>query len=411
MIDLSRGEARELAVAAQGLAWDRDEQANKRAVLETVRHLGCVQIDTISVVARSHYLVLWSRLGHYDPRWLDELLSPDRALFEYWAHAASLIPVELYPYFRRRMLRYHTDGWAGQNNWAIDNKHVLDDIRNAIRTHGPISSSHFEREDRDQPVQPWSWWGGKPANRGLDFLWSTGELAIERRVNFQRHYDLTERVLAAWHTEELPDPDHEQNVLARIAVRAQGVAFPRGINDYFRTRWGVRGESGRKPEQILQKLAEAGELIPVTVEHLGPGYVSTQNQALLERVRSGDRAQRTTLLSPFDNLIWDRGRTSSLFDFDYRLECYTPAPKRIYGYFTMPILHGSRLIGRLEPKVDRRRSIFHVQSFHLEPGIKLDESCAAAIATTIWDFARFNGAVEVRAHGAPSILAEALALA
>ncbi len=408
MITLSRDEARELAVAAQGLARPPSEPASKERVLATVRHLGAVQIDTIAVVARSHYLVLWSRLGRYDPDWLDELLHPDRAVFEYWAHAASIVPIELFPYFRRRMRAYRR-AYLDEHPWSREHAHVIDEVRRAVVERGPLGASHFPAPEGNGRAEPWAWYGNKPTNRALDILWSAGELMVHRRHNFQRIYDLAERVHPAARDEDLPPEDEERGALAHRAALAMGVVLPRWLNDYFRTRWGTRGTKGPGPEAILRDLADRGRLVPVTVEELGKGYVAAEHAALLEEVRQGERAEHVTLLSPFDSLIWDRRRTLDLFDFDYRIECYTPAPKRRYGYYVMPILYRGRLVGRLDPKVDRRRGELIVRSLHLEPGVEPDEPLIAALQATLFDFAAFHGAETISVEAAPPWAASALA--
>lgn len=402
MIELSRDEARELAVAAQGLAWPDDGPATKDAMRATIQRLACIQIDTIHVVARSQYIVLWSRLGQYDQDVADELLHPDREVFEYWAHAASVIADDLRPYFRSRMEHYRAAYYA--HPWTQENRHVVEQVLHAVREHGPLRSTHFKAPERDGPVPEWAWYGGKPTNRALDLLWSTGELAVHRRENFQRFYDLPERVYPDWHEMETPSPEEERRVLAERAVRAMGVCLPRWLNDYFRTKWGVRGHPGPPPAEILDELAEAGRLIPVQIEDLGAGFVAAEHAALLDDVRQGARATRTTLLSPFDNLIWDRQRLLELFDFEYRIEVYTPAAKRRYGYFNLPILHRGRLIGRLDPKADRRAGELIVKSLHLEPGVQVDPAMTEAVRDTLDRFARFNRCTTVRIES----MAEAL---
>lgn len=407
-IRLSREEARALMIFAQGLGGPPAGGATKEDVRRMVRRLGCVQIDTISVVARSQYLVLWSRLGQYDPRWLDELLYPDRVVFEYWAHAASIIPLELYPYFRRRMREYRVrHRW--HHDWLEENAEVVAQVRAAVRERGPVSSSHFARPEQG-PVPAWSWWGGKPANRALDILWSTGELGIARRVNFQRHYDLAERLYGPLHSDELPTLEDERAALAGVAVQALGVCSPRWLNDYFRTRWGARGTATPGPARILEELEASGAVRPVEIDMVGPAYLAVENLDLLERVRAGARPGHTTFLSPFDPLIWDRARARELFDFEYTIECYTPAPKRTYGYYNMAILYDGKLVGRLDPKVDRKTRVFSVKSFHLEPGVALDEGLAGALRGAIEDFAAFNGADRLDLTTVPR-LAEAVGVA
>ncbi|MGA7671480.1 MAG: crosslink repair DNA glycosylase YcaQ family protein [Nitrolancea sp.] len=397
-VRISKDEAKALAVIAQGLDEPISEPPSKSVIMEIIRRIGCLQIDTISVVARSHYLVLWSRLGQYDSDLVDELHHPDRMLFEYWGHAASLLPAELFPYFRRRMQQRKIKHMDSEDSWAIENQEIISQVLDAVRLHGPISSSHFERVEAVEPVAAWSWWGGKPENQALDLLWTTGALAIHRRVNFQRHYDLIGRVFPEHVTSELPSETDEERTLAMKALDAMGIGFLAGINDYFRTKWGAR------TRRILADLAQGNEIFGVEIEDLGLAYVTESNRSLLEDVRAGRRPTRTTLLSPFDNLIWERQRTEKLFDFEYRLECYTPAPKRKYGYYNLPILDRGRLIGRLDPKVDRRERVLYLRSVHVEPGIKFDDEISERLQETLRDFAAFNDASTIVVQAGPKKL-------
>ncbi len=400
-MQITRDEAAALAVIAQGLDEPARRPVTKEQLHQVIRRIGCLQIDTISVVARSHYLVLWSRVGQYDMGLLDELHHPDRSLFEYWAHAASLIPAELFPYFRRRMQARRADHLEEETSWAVENQELFDDVVAAVRQHGPISSSHFERPNSDEPVAAWSWWGGKPANRALDLLWSSGVLAIHRRVNFQRYYELTERLFPEHVASDLPCEAEEEHILATRAIEAMGVGFPQGINDYFRTKWGTRTRT------LLRELEDEGVIFSVTVDGLGTAYMSERSRPLLEEVQAGRRPKRTTLLSPFDNLIWERHRTEKLFDFEYRLECYTPAEKRKYGYFTLPILDRGQLIGRVDPKVDRREKILYLRSVHIEDGVRLGSQRVARITRALRDFARFNEAATVVVQSGPREIEQA----
>lgn len=405
MITLTRDEASELAVAAQGLAEPPPPPTWERA-LATVRQLSCIQIDTIHVVARSHYLVLWSRLGNYHPAWLDQMLDPHRHVFEYWAHAASIVARELFPYFRSRMEQLR-QRWLHEHPWSQEHAHILDHVRQAVTVYGPLGSTHFTAPERDGPVDPWAWYGGKPTNRALDYLWTAGELSVVRRVNFQRIFDLTERVFPEECAADPVDPLEERRVLAHRAVRAMGVTLPRWLNDYFRTKWGVRGHPGPGPNEVMAMLAAEGTLVPVTVEEQGEGYIAAEHLPLLEAIRQGARATHITLLSPFDNLIWDRERVRALFDFDYRLECYTPAAKRIYGYYTMPILYRGRLIGRIEPKAERKHGLLRLKSVHLEPSAPPLAELAETLRPMLRSFATFNGASQIVVEAAPGELIEA----
>lgn len=411
MIRLSLDQARELAVAAQGLANPPDKPPTHRRMTNMVRRLGCIQLDTIHVVARSHYLTAWSRLGPYDQNQLDGLLYPRRQLFEYWGHAASLISIDLYPYFLRRMAHYRREYLDHAQGWGAGNGELVAKVLRAVTDHGPIDSGHFEAPERDEPLKPWAWYGGKPTNEALDVLWMAGALGIERRINFRRSYDLVERLFPQWSLNDLPTMDEEVRTLALRAALAMGVVAPRWLNDYFRTKWGVRTQEYRdvKPDEVLTCLAEAGHLLPVEIECLGPAYIPAEHKTLLNRIRRGHTARHVTLLSPFDNLIWDRKRTQELFNFTYLTEIYVPQPKRVYGYFTLPILANGRLIGRVDPKADRKARVLILHAIHLEPDAPPVDEVAELLRPALRSFAEFNGCDDIVIERAPEGLAELLA--
>lgn len=389
---LNRDEARLLAVHAQGL--DRRpvfrNGPSKAQILETIRALGCIQLDTISVISRTHETVLWSRLGPYDPALLAELHYPDGALIEYWVHAAALVPTEFFPYLRRRMVFY-----AEQDAWAREHADVLARVRDRIQEGGPLASRAFERGEGPRP-DPWTWWGGKPERRALDALWSAGDLVVLKRDGFQRTYELTERVLPGAREAPLPTEAEQRRWFVARALRALGVATPRWTADYF--RGGSRPHvPPREAAAELTAMAAEGLACPVVVEGLDErAWLAPAEAAHLAELRAGRRRPTlTTLLSPFDNLVWHRGRTAALFGFDYRLESYTPAPKRRYGYYTLPILHRGRLVGRLDPSYDRRGRVLTVKALHLEPGTRADDRLALALAGALWDLCGFLGGSEV----------------
>jgi uncharacterized protein YcaQ len=396
MLELSLREARRLMIGAQLLAGPTPKRPTKQLMLDTIRHLGAVQIDSISVVARSHHIVLWSRLGNHPPEWLDELLGQDRAIFEYWAHAAAFVPIELYPYFRRAMLSYMDSGgnrwseWAHQ--WIRENQHVFDHVVEHITHNGPVSSSSFDAPEGTKRAEAWAWYGNKPTNRALDFLWTMGVLMIHRREKFQRWYDLRERVHPTWTDDALPSLEEERLTLASISVQAMGVTTARWLSDYFRTNWGAKAIPGYDAKGVLERLVEQGQAVHARVAGISdPAYVSVP---LLERRIP---MSRTTLLSPFDSLIWDRRRTEAMFDFPLRLEAYTPAEKRQYGYFSLPILYRDRLVGRLDPKADRKARVLIVKALHLEPWFvsKDDERFYAALHAALESFRDFNDCDEI----------------
>ncbi len=382
---LSRTAAQALMVAAQGLDRRPGRPAGKADVLETVRRLGALQIDTIHVVARSPYLVLWSRLGDYRPAWLDELLA-EGALFEYWAHEACFLPIEDYPLYRHRMIDPGSLGWRAHRRWVAEHREEVERVLARIREGGAVRSADFER----QGGRGSGWWDWKPEKQALEALLAMGEVMIARRESFQRVYDLRERVLPAWDDARLLPREEARRALALKAVRALGVTTARWVSDYFRTR-------KEDPRSLLEALAGEGALVRAEVEGWnGPAYIHAENAPLAEAAAAGAlRAELTTLLSPFDPLVWDRARTREAFGFDFRLECYTPAPKRRYGYFALPILHRGALVGRLDPKAHRAERRFEVRGLHLEPGVPMTDELVADLAGALRDCAAWHGTPEV----------------
>ena len=380
--------ARNMMLAAQGLDHPPAATAVKADVLEAIRRMYLLQIDTINVVARSPYLVLWSRLGDYQPAWLDELLA-EGALFEYWAHAMCFIPIEDYGLYRRRMLdaiqkKVWPYKWAVK--WAQDHSKVMKKVRAHLRKNGAVRSAEFENESHT----PGGWWNWKEEKDALETLLLTGEVMVARRQNFQRVYDLRERLLPGWDDAALPSSEELQRTLALRAVRALGIASPSWVPDYFR-------EPKKGMPKHLEAFAREGLLLQVDVKGLdGPAYVHPDHNGLIERALSGDlEPTLTTLLSPFDPLVWDRSRALELFDFDYKIECYTPAARRRYGYFTLPILHRGELIGRLDPKAHRADGLFEVKALHLEPGVQVTKKLVRDLASALHRLADWHGTPEI----------------
>ncbi len=394
-LQLTRADAQRIAVTAQAL--DRQPaNPSKADLLALVRQLGCVQIDTIHVVARSPYLVLWSRLGDYEPHWLDELLYPDRQVFEYWAHAASIIPIEHWPLLRAAMLRHSGGeiGWWAQ--WRVENAPLLTEVLDEIRRRGPLGAADFAAPPGHRSG---GWWDWKPAKRALDALWSSGDLMIERRVNFHRRYELRERLLPTWDDAQLPSETERRRRLADIALRAMGIATTRQLADYFRQPQAGLGT-------VLEEFVAEGNAVRVHVaDWATPAYIHHSHwPAAMEAP-----LEHTTLLSPFDNLVWDRERTRALWGFDYTLECYVPEPKRQYGYFTLPILRRGQLIGRLDPKAERKAGIFRVKALYLEPNVVVDEGLLVDVAGALRACARWHKTPNVVIERTePAALAEPL---
>jgi hypothetical protein len=378
---LSQDAVRGLMIAAQGLDDAPRPLATKAAVRAIIRQMHMLQIDSINVVARSPYLVLWSRLGDYDPRWLDEALA-EGALFEFWSHAACFLPIEDYPLYR-------PGNWfisERARKWLGDNASIAESVLNHIRANGETRASDFERTDGQKS----GWFNWKEEKIALEFLFYAGELMIRKRHNFQRIYDLRERVLAD--LEKLADVSeaaaHEQFVANTI--QALGVTKAEWIADYFRLK-------KADANAALRRLEKQDRVMTVAVEGWDkPGYVHPDNLKRVEAAIAGDIPRsKTTFLSPFDPLVWDRARALNLFGFDYKIEVYTPAPKRKYGYFTLPILYDNRLIGRLDPKAHRNEGLFEVRALHLEPGVVVDDRLAAEVKAALKACAVWHGTPKV----------------
>jgi uncharacterized protein YcaQ len=386
MKPLSLDAVRGLMIAAQGLHDRPQPRPTKKAVRSIIRQMHVLQIDTINVVARSPYLVLWSRLGDYNPRWLEELLA-EGALFEYWSHAACFLPIEEYPLYRPLY-----ESWIGgrAHQWLDEHRRVAKRVLDHIRLNGETRSSDFERTDG----QKGSWWNWKDEKVALEYLFLAGDLMVRKRHNFQRIYDLRERVLAG--VEALPDASvdaspadaHDQFVLNTI--QALGVTKAEWIADYFRL-------SKTDTKAALQRLEKQGRLMTVEVAGWKAlGYIHPGNRKQVEAAAKGEiPSSKTTFLSPFDPLVWDRARALDLFGFDYKIEVYTPAPKRKYGYFTLPILYNNALIGRIDPKVHRKEGIFEVKALHFEPGVVVDDALVAEVKSALQACAAWHKAPQV----------------
>ena len=361
---LSAAEARRLALAAQGFGRARPAEGtvSTRDVLRTIRRLGLVQIDSVNVLVRSHYLPLYSRLGPYDRAWLDEVAygGRRRRLYEYWGHEASLLPVETQPLLRWRMQRAKNgDGlWGSVARFGRERRRFCSSILAEIRERGPLGVSEIAAAGGRRG----GWWGWSEGKLALEWLFWTGQVTTHaRRGSFERIYDLTERALpAAVVDAPTPTTPEAQRELLRIALRALGVATERDLRDYFRL--GVADTRAR-----LAELVEAGECLPVQVESWrGPAYLASD-------ARVPRRIEACALLSPFDSLVWFRERLQRLFAFHYRIEIYTPAHKRRHGYYVLPFLLGDRLVARVDLKSDRAAGVLRTVSTHLEPTVDAAE--------------------------------------
>ncbi|MGN5098915.1 winged helix-turn-helix domain-containing protein [Aeromonas veronii] len=392
---LSLQDARHLQLAAQGLLAPRRSKATPADLLATIRRMALLQIDTISVVARSPYLVLFSRLGQYEPRWLEQLLA-DGEIFEYWAHEACFVPREDYRLLRHRMLDPAAMGWKFSANWLAAHQQEIGQLIERIRQHGPVRAADFERTTGKGN----GWWDWKPEKRHLEVLFTSGQLMVRERRNFQRVYDLAERVIPEWSDQrDLPSVEQAQRDMVRASCRALGLVKTGWVADYYRLRRG-------KYDALLHQLADEGELLPIRVEGGQHGaFVHASLADELARAQAGTlKATHTTILSPFDPLVWDRKRASELFNFDYRIECYTPAPKRQYGYFVLPLLHRGKLVGRMDAKAHRQQGIFEIKSLYLEAGVRVTRTLAQDLAKALQKLADWHQTPQLRYGAIPANL-------
>ncbi len=404
---LALQQARALHLAAQGLLAPPTKAASRAAVRTAGARMGLLQIDTIHVVARSPYLVLFSRLGHYPRNWLEDTLAAGH-IFETWAHEACFAPADDLLLHRtyNRSARSHWGLANGQKTQATHRTH-LDKLLAHIRDNGPVKSSDFERTEG----QGGAWWGWKDEKRWLEALFASGELMVARRDNFHRVYDLSERVAARALALEAAaaalDAQQIHDQFIERSIAALGITQARWVHDYFRLK-------PRLKDADLDALVDAGRVQRLAVEGWdAPAYVHRDHAALLKKAVKGQlAATHTTLLSPFDPVVWDRERGSALFDFDYRLECYTPEAKRVHGYFVLPILCRGELIGRLDAKAHRAEGIFEVKALYTQRGTKWSEDQVYAAAHAIAACAAWHDTPHVRiARTQPAGLKAALARA
>ena len=388
---LSIQQARNLHLDAQGLLRRPRSRPRRGDLLAAIERMQLLQIDTIHVVARSPYLVLFSRLGAYPVDWLGEALERGE-IFECWSHEACFVPGSAFALHRaHEACGGRAKHWASRNAARAQDaqRKGMNSVLERIRQHGPAKASDFEATKRVKT----GWWGWKDEKRWLEALFARGELMVARRERFQRVYDLSERVMARMGVEFAPDNVDEvetSRTLLLNSIRAQGITQARWIADYYRTR-------PRLKDADLDGLVDSGELIRVEVRGWqNPAYVHREHDGLLQSALAGKlRATHTTLLSPFDPVVWDRERASVMFGFDYRIECYVPEPKRRYGYFVLPILHRGALVGRLDAKAHRNEGSFEIKSLHLESGIEPDDALVAAVAQAIQRCAEWHGTPNV----------------
>ncbi|WP_313353827.1 winged helix-turn-helix domain-containing protein [Kosakonia cowanii] len=382
---LSITAARHLHLAAQGLLQKPSRRAKADDILSTIRRMSLLQIDTINIVARSPYLVLFSRLGAFEPRWLDDALR-NGELMEYWAHEACFLPREDFALVRHRMLAPDKMGWKYRQAWMQEHAAEIEQLIAHIEEHGPVRSADFEHPRKGTS----GWWEWKPHKRHLEGLFTAGKVMVIERRNFQRVYDLTQRVMPQWDdVRDLLSQEQAEAIMLEKSARSLGLFRAQWLADYYRLRRPALA-------QALAQMQEAQTILPVNVEGLGPAWLHASLLPLLEQAQADKlTATQSAVLSPFDPVVWDRKRAEQLFGFSYRLECYTPAPKRQYGYFVLPLLHRGRLVGRMDAKMHRKTGVLEVIALFLEEGISPSLQLEKGLQRAITDFARWQGAQRI----------------
>jgi uncharacterized protein YcaQ len=350
---LPAGLARRIALAAQGFADPRPTgPVGTRQLRRMAERLAVLQIDSVNVLSRAHYVPAFSRLGPYPRELLDALCG--RRLFEYWAHEASFLPVRLHPHLRWRMHAAEDHAWGSMVRIQRERPHYVAEVLERVRAEGPLKAGDLAEPRPDRPGSMWNWHAGKVA---LEWLFYSGALTARgRTTSFERVYDLPERVLPP-DILQAPTPDEPDAVreLVRTAARALGVATERDLRDYFRLR-------PQQARTAIAELADAGELQPVEVTGWGgPAWLDPE-------ARRPRRVRARALVSPFDSLVWERPRVERIFGFRYRIEIYTPAARRVHGYYVLPFLLGDQLVARVDLKADRQAGVLRVQAAHAEEG-------------------------------------------
>jgi hypothetical protein len=395
-----------LFLERQHLARPRGRRLTAASLSSFAEDTGGIQLDSINVVERAHHMTLWNRFGPYDRGTLERLAYRRRVLFEYWAHAACLVPTRHLAPWRRAMLDYsrRSRSWG---RWLRKNGPLLTQVEETIRREGPLANADFTR--RRQPGQrrgQAGWWNWKPATHALDYLWMSGRTMVHSRRHFQKRFDLAERVLPEAPDVTAPSRDEFLRWHVRQSLRAMGAASYADLRMYLTYPRMDIAERRR----ALRELLGAGEVVEIAVEgEAAPWFALAADVPALARAgRRRVASEGTALLAPFDSFLWHRERTRRLFGFDYRIEVYTPGHRRVHGYYSLPILHDGQLVGRLDPKTHREDRRLEVRAVHLErwfargeapPAVSwgpLDRDAAlAGIAAALRSLAGFVGADHV----------------
>jgi uncharacterized protein YcaQ len=390
-MQVSRGTARKLMIEKQGLTIKK-KQTLKDDLFDTIDMLGCVQIDTINVVERAHYLTLWSRHGNYQKELLHTLAYVDHQLFEHWAHALCFIPFKDYRYYISQMERRKKSMTETFVKRSGQNPKLINQVYDRVVEEGPLSSSDFEGSRTGD-----GWGNWKPAKLALELLYRSGKLLVHHRINFKKYYDIAENIIPPNIDISLPSMEERIKYFLYRTLKALGLASPQEFRKYYHTQSLKLGTTKQLTEH-LNKLSSEGEVETHKVEESDDPYYCLPNDSeRIKEIDSGDfNFTEVRMLSYFDNLLWIRERVNYLYCFKPKFEVYLPKKDRTYGYYHMPVLYGDRLVARIEPKMDRLNKVLIIRGYWKEEGFKPTEDFEDKMHRTLESFASFNGATEVK---------------
>ena len=374
MNTISKEEARQIMLSAQGLAQPNTFGKNIGGTANTIRHLGYVQLDTLSVVTRAHHHILWTRNSSYNEEHLHQLLARGK-VFEYWSHAASYLPMEDFRFTLPRKARYV----AGHSHWFSKNKKLMKFVLDRIKAEGPLQSKDFETDRKRS-----TWFDWKPAKIALEQLFMEGSLMVRERKGFQKVYDLTERVVPSAINHEQPSQEEYAEYFVEFNLRSLGIA---ALSDFTHLMTELKDSISK----AVKRLLTSGKIQEVKIERVTEIYFMKSNS----RKKNSKPVRGVHILSPFDNLIIRRPRLKSIFDWSYNLECYLPEHKRKFGYFCLPILHDGKFVGMFDPKADRNTGEFHIKKMYLDKSA-MNSDFINAFHSRLNEFSMFNGCDQIK---------------
>ncbi|MBN1329973.1 MAG: YcaQ family DNA glycosylase [Candidatus Heimdallarchaeota archaeon] len=388
MIQVTREQAQKYILHKQGLV----TKNQPKTTLEVIKRVHNIQIDTISVVSRSHNLTLFNRFSSYKEKSVWDLLE-QKKIFEFWSHAICFLPIEDYPFYAWRAKSFSEGSGSWWVEWAEKSNHIIEEVYNYVKKNGPTTSTDFKKTVE----KPGGWWNWKDEKAALDILFSTGKLMISHRKNFQRYYDLTERILPAGISSEPMSKDELPGHLLKIVFSSLGIANYDELKTYTGNAIvkGIWKNDKNKAIKFLDQNVEEGLLETVTIDGLKEKFyilASESREILKKETHTNDYV---SFLSPFDNLIRERYYPEKFWNFVYKIECYVPEPKRKYGYYVLPILDNNQLIGRTDAKVHRREQKLEVKSIYFEPKIQINNQLLERFQLGLEMFAEFHECKEI----------------